>query len=663
MLLVLSTLLSVFACTDTGGTGDNSGDEGGEGGTGESTVRQFDAIVYADGIGEGIDFRTFINNYQKLTGKRLMLYTEAEREEEGNEVLFGSTDRHISKLANRAMREYKRSHILGRFDVAYAICADGGDVAVVFDNNYIADLVVNKFIELSKDKNLAELDDYVESGFMTVGSQNAAVEQEKREQQLSKIAEQFGVDTASAVREHLALATPDFYVWLANLYEPRTCICDNYDELGYRMCLLPKDEEGNYLCHGGGFYYCNSARDHEGYYIDIESSVQALSFLTGSGMLSSATKLDKQIQNDMLAFAKSLQSEDDGYFYHPQWGKNISVSRRGRDLSWATSIISTFGSRPLYNTPNGVTGELGAPGAKKDSASVSPLSESSAAVAVSKVILCAVWPSHLATLADFELYLKSFNLKSASYSAGNTFSSQTGQILQRDREGLANGEFHDTNGDGKADDGLVAAFERHFNAAQNPENGLWEDSVHYNSVNGLMKIGGAYNGLGIKLPNAEAAFNSAVEMVLLPVDVADCKNKKTTGSVDVYNPWVAISGVMSNMRKFGEAEEAAALKASLQENAAEMIRVTTSKAKKFVKDDGSYGYTWNSPPSASQGAPVCPSGFFEGDVNGGGIALNGIWGNMTSALGISMKLYSPSDGEKFIYIIENLDPVIKYKSK
>ena len=322
-------------------------------------------------------------------------------------------------------------------------------------------------------------------------------------------------------------------------------------------------------------------------------------------------------------------------------------------------MIADFGGEPFYDTPNGVKGTLGAPGQK--SAYEAPLRDSSSAVAVSKVVLAAVWPSHLRSLDAFEKYLDGFDLASSSYSTGNTMSSQAAQIKQRDKEGLANGEFHDTNGDGKADDGLVAAFERHFNAAQNPENGLWQSSVHYNSVNGLMKISGAYNSLGIKLPYAAEALQSAVEVALIPAGVADIAGKQATGSVDVYNPWVAIGNVMSNMKKYGAAEEANALKQTLRENAEELIRVTTAKTKKFAKPDGSYGYTWDSPPSKSQGAPVCPEGFIEGDVNGGGIALSGIWTHMCSVLGISINLYGASDGQKFLYIMNKLEPVIKYK--
>ena len=91
-----------------------------------------------------------------------------------------------------------------------------------------------------------------------------------------------------------------------------------------------------------------------------------------------------------------------------------------------------------------------------------------------------------------------------------------------------------------------------------------------------------------------------------------------------------------------------------------MIQITIEKTKQFKKPDGSYGYTLTSPPNTSQNAPVCPPGYIEGDVNGGSIALGSVWGHMCNALGINIELYSYSDGERFKFVINQLESVIKY---
>ena len=69
--------------------------------------------------------------------------------------------------------------------------------------------------------------------------------------------------------------------------------------------------------------------------------------------------------------------------------------------------------------------------------------------------------------------------------------------------------------------------------------------------------------------------------------------------------------------------------------------------KKFMKEDGSFGYTWSYPPSTSQAAPVCPHGIVEGDINGGTIATVGTLCSMCGALGVSVPIYSANELEKF----------------
>ena len=452
--------------------------------------------------------------------------------------------------------------------------------------------------------------------------------------------EMYGEEAEAALRDHLEMVGKDFYLWMANLYIPRDCKCNNFDADGNRICLLPKDENGKPLCTGGGFYYSNSGRDNDGYDIDIESTVQALRFLISSGLVSGYNgdlkkALPMQMQKDVCSFAKSLQDSEDGYFYHPKWGKNIIPSRQGRDLGWATGILKDLGDMPLYDTKNGHKGSLGAPSGMVKSDDSEKTDNST-------------WIAHLQTLDAFKEYLNGLDLKTKSYSSCNNINAQVGQINARDKQAMADGEAHDENGDGIPEDGFVATLEEHFNSRQNPENGLWEDEIHYNSVNGLMKISSSYNSMKIKLNYADRAFDSAVKMALLPVGELDCKGKTTTGAVDVYNPWVSIRHIMTNVKTFGTEEEFCAMKQKLRDNVVDLIRASTEKAKKFKKEDGSFGYTWSFSPACSQMAPVAVPNTVEGDINGGTIATQGIFGTMCSALGLEIPFFDPSDFEVFI---------------
>ena len=143
-----------------------------------------------------------------------------------------------------------------------------------------------------------------------------------REKAFSEAIDQIG----EAAVEQLRLLYNDFdersYIWLAGLWD--------------------RD--------AGAFYYSESARDTHLYKPDIESTVQALRFLNTSGMIRQGEgnylmRIPASIRQKIIDFAKSLQ-DSDGYFYHPQWGKNISVSRRGRDLCWAKNTLAEAGERP-----------------------------------------------------------------------------------------------------------------------------------------------------------------------------------------------------------------------------------------------------------------------------------------------------------------------------
>jgi hypothetical protein len=111
----------------------------------------------------------------------------------------------------------------------------------------------------------------------------------------------------------------------------------------------------------GAFYYSESARDTNLYRPDIESTVQVLRFLNNTGMIRAGRgpaimQMPAELRNSIVGFAKSLQDRD-GFFYHPQWGKDVSPSRRGRDFSWAKSILSETGESPIYPLPTDKGGD------------------------------------------------------------------------------------------------------------------------------------------------------------------------------------------------------------------------------------------------------------------------------------------------------------------
>ena len=636
-LIVCLCLFSISACKINGGSGASNGGSDKPGG-GSSDGASSSAIYGSDTVtnvvvikGEGANVFPMIEKIEFLTGKAVNL-TNDETEKSGHEIAVGPTSRAVSVKAlqhmQRAMEDTTPDTADYGFLVYYSIYSDGESVAIVWSDDEFGDDCIEYFTKkYVKDETLELQKGYSEVYMFSRLEEMRKNEAAEREAAYERITLQYGEGVADALREQYALYDERFYLWLADLYDP-----GKYDE------------EGNPL--GGGFYYSNSARDTEGYLIDIESTSQALSFLEASGMLRSyggdyKKAIPEKMQKEMVAFALSLQSPEDGYFYHPQWGTNITEGRLSRDMGNSVSVLKKFGQKPYYNTPGGAEGTLGDPLGASAASLIERLSGKSTPEAVSKVLPTAqsIWPERLRTLENWKAYIDSYEekMETQSYSIGHNVAEQAAQIKNREAEAKRNGE----------PTGYIEYTRAFFDRHQNSENGLWQDEVSYSSVNGLMKILAIYNGLSLPMNYAEAAYASAVEIIKL--EGKDVNGKEASNSVDVYNAWCSLVRINTNINTFGSPETVKTLRENLLRDAEEMIRITTKKTAKFVKDDGSYGYTWSFSPAKSQGAPAAVPNTVEGDVNGGTIALTAIVGNMTSALGISgLYIYYPSDFEVFI---------------
>ena len=304
------------------------------------------------------------------------------------------------------------------------------------------------------------------------------------------------------------------------------------------------------------------------------------------------------------------------------------MSRLGRDLDFTTGFIKRIGGQQLYDGRNGTKGVLGAPSDFAEKATDGDSEEKTA---------------HFRSTSALREYLDNFDWDNKSYQYGSLVESQATQIK------AAGEEFRVT-------------FEQYMNGRQEriqkilagegrKANGLWQTEVGYTSINGLMKLTNAYTRIGLAIPYAEEAFDSALSMVTH--EGADCFGKAADAVVDVYNPWCAINNLINNVNNFGDETVAKEMRETLKNRAPELIRATTKKFKRFKKADGSFGYKAVGGQATSQSMPVAVKGVEEGDINGATIAVTAILGNMCAALGVNKpQLYFNSDFEKFMSIIE-----------
>ena len=421
--------------------------------------------------------------------------------------------------------------------------------------------------------------------------------------------------------------------WLASLWEPSICACGKCNK-----------ESGEITCYGGAFYYSDSARDNEGFLPDVESTMQGLGRLTTHGAFagygnSFAAALPREIRDRIVRFVKSLQDEESGYFYHPQWGSAIGPSRRGRDLGWSLALLNDFGEKPDY--PTALERLENADKSEKNATRL-PSSQKNEAKPLPEV------PGRFEDSLDSEesylnwLYYNTQNLK---------VNTQGAHMLACVRSQVKAAGYLDITID-YLDQKLRENYEEMKAAHEaDPENnppptGLWQKNIDYYAVWGLLKLYGYYNVSGRPLPYPVEAMRTCVAAVMIDPDEGGNYHMN-----DIFNMWGAAQRLINNV-KCHNPELLPTLYEIARENAPTMIDQTIRKLAKFKQADETYGYCMGYSSPKTQGVPVS-LGLPEGDVNAVALAMD-TYTFIYQVLGIAsveVTLCTPEDGERFIKTI------------
>ncbi len=358
------------------------------------------------------------------------------------------------------------------------------------------------------------------------------------------------------------------------------------------------------------FYYSKSARDTQSFLPDAESTMQIYRALERGGNIedwgySYSNFFPKRIKDKTLSFILSLQDED-GFFYHPQWGKEVTVARRGRDLTCCSQFLSANGVKPKYLLPTDKTR------VESDENS---------------------FPMYLKSISSLRNYLSELGISRRSLAAGNLIDAQAPQIR-------AAGEDYCNE--------VIYWMAEH----QRSDTGLWEDEFNYLSVHGCSRLAVCHEALGGYCPNAQKVIESMVRGILLD-DEPPYVFAPTA-------PWSTISSLIHSMASFLGPKKARDSRGLVLDNAADMIAKTRENLLLFRRSDGSSSYFAASKQQTSefsQGAPISVPMCDEGDANSSGMKfLKRICG----ALGIpDIPVYTASDIEFFIELLENAPPVQK----
>ncbi|MBQ7387479.1 MAG: hypothetical protein IJW03_04870 [Clostridia bacterium] len=389
-------------------------------------------------------------------------------------------------------------------------------------------------------------------------------------------------ETAHAIERMLELYGDDMYRWLARLYDPEI----------------------------GGFYYSNSARDYEGFLPDVESTAQALYGMGNNGLFEKYNRsvreaLPDEMRLKIIEFTRSLQDED-GYFYHKQWGKDIPVTRRGRDLSWSVGLIKNLGGELKYPT------------------------------AQEQISSGATQPSeNLRSKEAFVEYLHTC----PQYVKGHMHHLiHTMNARQEEIRGA----------------GLLPTLFEFLEEEQSSENGLWGKGICYDGATALMKATLVYSFDKRMMNYTEAALESCIKVVL--------SDEVATRLVDITNPWVAMINLVGMVRSAGDDALADEFLAKIRANAPALIDATTEKLKIYSQPDKTFSFLPEFTNPVSQNVPVALKNEREGDINATLICYNSAKRILTLVGVESPEFFGDEEYREFLSIIDSYKPTPKKKN-
>ena len=504
---------------------------------------------------------------------------------------------------------------------------------------------------------------------------------------VNEYGEEVGLDLIAALRDLYSMYTDDIVDWSASLY------AKGFNDL----------EGGNWA---GGYYASTGGRDTAGLGPDVQCTEQMLRFISTSGMADHAGGVAKVIPDwmlyEMTYFALSLQ-DSNGYFYHPQWGKEATdahLSRRGRDLGWACDLLVRGRVVPKYATPNGkfTKDNVAASGVSADEylhmlieaglvdKSVAPssyftyvdslnvgesayLTESisgSAVYAVSKVISVETDSStaHLESYEGFLNYLVYEVLPEMQidpYTMGNEFASQVSQFT------IANDNLLNTYGVYTWSSDDDASFKEYdgltlkemtikgLNSVINPKTGLWGEltdkyptGTEFLYTNGFMKTSSVYNEWHVAYPYPVEAAKALMYGLT--------SEQPSTGNIcEVYNVWTSVDRLQSNLKYISDTETVTdeegntvllkdyvkdLINGIFKTNVADAVRTSYEKVSGYKKVDGGFSHSYSAGTPSHQGLKVS-NGANVSDVDATCIGTTGLTREIYNVLGIPQSYRIP----------------------
>ncbi|MBE6548626.1 MAG: hypothetical protein E7667_07125, partial [Ruminococcaceae bacterium] len=652
IFLVLALCLSLFSCQ--GGDGGGSGADGAQGGSSVDTAGHNYTLVYADDVPADAVNELALQLKSAFSADVSAMHFGSAGIPAENAIFIGECDTDASRAANRRMLRLDSED--DDLDKRYCVYADGSNVYLAFEqDDYGVNAAFLTAVEAMlencfNDKGIKAGYGVVSRGVVNIIEYQRAIDTVKREAQFANLYRVI----LTKVDNDVALAD-DVYEQIVNLY-------DLYDSrmVSWMANLYDPDT--------GGFYFSNSARDTLGYLPDIETTRQMQVMITAAGLCTNE-ELPQWFKDGMIRFVKGLQHPN-GYFYHPQWGVEMTdnnIQRRSRDVGFACALLQSLGASPTFDTPTGIKGDGiladGTPVARGVSGVAYRLGidvESAVSAAIAKngnkstVIAVASFSFNsavdLQSAENFESWLNTLDINSSAYQSyymGNSFCTICNEIIERDRQLVSQGKR-----------GLIDIVERWLASKQNPETGCWSFApLDIDATNGLFKWASFYNGIGRAIPHPIEGINTTMKMleILTPENAG--------AVVGVFNIWNNIDLIRTNVQNYGTNSQKAIVNEfckGLLKSSSRCLENSIKVLAGYKRDDGSMSYNVKGNCITSQGMPVAVPGACEGDVNGCELGSVGTVPGLMQILGLPViSLFTRADGINFLSTLERLGSIVK----
>ena len=338
-----------------------------------------------------------------------------------------------------------------------------------------------------------------------------------------------------------------------------------------------------------------------------------------------AAYLGPEITAKMIRFYQTKQDPEDGYFYHPQWPREVSrarVMRYTRDLDWATAVLRWLHAAPLYPT---AFDRAKAPA----TASTATREWEPTVASVQKYV------RDLLATKSCESWSNTLQTQATTFEAAGVLDAVLDVLDEKINPAYG---LWVTGYDEKTD--------RYYNLKQTPE-----EEPPYGLYTCAYKLMIMYNAAGRLVPCSTEMAQNAIKAI----------NSRDPGIrvTYIFNPWATLGNLRDNLKGHGTPALSAAFDALIRDHILEMLDAAKSSLGYYRADDGTYSFLQSGSSPTIYGTPVS-LGVKEGDVNGNNLVIS-FSRHICFAIGLSdaIPVFSPRDAALMRELLDSAKPIVK----